>query len=117
MQNILTAIVNQDKGNLLDCFLGSLDLAVETGGKDQLDSGLEADMDIGRLAAAPPILSYAISRSSPACLEVLIARSLSTDCLSCCLVRTSQQEVISSVLLAASRANTAALQIILRSRL
>ena len=115
MQNILTAIVNQDKGSLLDCFLGSLDLAVETDGKDQLDSGLEADLDVVRLAAAPPILSYAISRSSPACLEVLIARSLSTDCLSCCLVRTSQQEVISSVLLAASRANTAALQIILRS--
>ena len=118
MQNILTAIVNQDKGNLLDSFLVSLDEEVEVSGKDQVDPDLHADTEdmagLG-LGLPSPILSYAISRSSPACVEVLITRSLSTDCLTSCLVRTTEQDVRESVLLAASRANTEALHIILKS--
>ena len=120
MQNILTAIVNQDKGTLLDSFLVSLDEAVEVGGADLVDPGLHADTeDIAGLGLGlvlpSPILSYAITTSSPACVEVLINRSVSTDSGRDCLVRTTAQDVLSSVLLAARRGNAAALQIILRS--
>ena len=75
MQNILTAIVNHDKGNLLDSFLLSLDVAVETCEKDVLDTaraGADIDIDIDGLPA--PILCYAITKGSPTCVEVLINR-------------------------------------------
>ena len=116
MQNILTAIVNHDKGTLLDSFLLSLDLAVETGEGDWVDrAGGDVDVDIEGLPA--PILCYAITKCSPACVEVLIKRSVSTDSVTESLVRTSDHHLTTSVLLAARRGNAEALQIILRSRL
>ena len=118
MQNILTAIVNHDKGNLLDSFLLSLDLAVEAGEGDRVDKaraggGGDVDVDIEGLPA--PILCYAITKCSPACVEVLIKRSVSTDSVTESLVRTSDQHLTASVILAARRGNAAALKIILRS--
>ena len=103
MQNILTAIVDNDNDNLLEAFVKDMDVTEST-----TDSSSKQD-------AEDAILSYAIKRSSPGCLELLVKRSLSTDIESDSLVRTTDQDVYSSATLAATLGEATALGVILRT--
>ena len=101
LHNILKAIVNVDNEDLLEAFLADLEVREKTRG-DRPDH------------SSTSILSYAISQASPRCVRVFMRRGISTNSTDC-LVRTTEDEVTSSVLLAASLGNVAAMEIILTS--
>ena len=98
LQNILKAIVNVDNVKLLEDFVKDLDVAESSTYCTREDS----------------ILHYAIKKSSPGCVELLVKRSLSTDSVTDTLVKTTLQEVYNYAILAATVGNAKALGVILR---
>ena len=103
MQNILLAIVDVDNDKLLEDFVQ--DMAVIEIERDTTDSSNAAD----------PIMRHAIKSSSSRCVELLVARSLSTDTVEDCLVKTTDQDLYKSAVLAAEVGNANALDVILKT--
>ena len=102
MQNIICATIDNDKIQLLEEFV-----------KDMVVTEIKIDStDTDRV---DPILQYAIKKSSAACVEFLLRRSISTDSVTDCLVRTMDHHVYSSAILAATQSNAKVLDIILRT--
>ena len=104
LQNILSAIINVDNDKLLEDFVTDMDV-----------SESERDTTDYSYPTVDPILRYAIKRSSHACVEVLLKRSLSTDTMNDCLVRPSVQDLYSSATLAATLGNAQTLDVIIRT--
>ena len=103
LQDILTAIVDNDNHKLLEDFVKDMDVTESTTDSSSKQDGEDA------------ILSYAIKKSSPGCVELLVKRSLSTDTETDSLVRITDQGVYTSATLAATLGNVKALDIILRT--
>ena len=100
MYDILIAIVGNDKYHLLEAFVE--DMAVTEGNSPDSEENAES------------VLNYAIKHSSSACIEVLMKRSINTA-VGDRLVRTTDKDVTSSLLQAASLDYSEAFGTILRS--
>ena len=64
---------------------------------------------------ADPIMRHAIKNLSSRCVELLVTRSLSTDTVEDCLVKTTDQDLYKSAVLAAEVGNAKALDVILKT--
>ena len=106
LQNILSAIINVDNDKLLEDFVTDLDVS-----ESESDSESLRDTTDFSYPNVDPILNYAIRRSSRACVEVLLKRSLSTDSMTHFLV----QDLYSSATLAATLGNAKILDVIIRT--
>lgn len=98
MYDILIAIVGNSNYQLLEAVVEDMDVT-------KRNSPVSSDR--------PSVLNYAVSHNSPPCIEVLMKRSINTA-EEDCLVRTTDQDVTSSLLLAASLDQAEAFDVILR---